>query len=92
MQYVEFWDVESASNPERAHRVSRCDDGSFACSCVQWTRHVPRRNCRHIWDVLAGHGKPVDPLVRAIELANRKQQKSMAQKETNERTDANSDA
>ena len=42
-------EVLSVSNPSaKPHHVSRTDDGEWECGCIGWTRHVPRRDCRHI--------------------------------------------
>lgn len=61
--------VESESNPERKYVVSRYSDGSWACGCIGWTRHVPRQDCKHIWWVKT-HGavrcEMIDPLLAAM--------------------------
>lgn len=44
--WVEGWNVVGSSGTE--YRVSRQADGTYGCSCLGWTRHVPRRDCKHI--------------------------------------------
>jgi len=44
--WVQKWDVQSESNPQKFYTVSRGDDGTFGCSCPAWTFH--RRTCKHI--------------------------------------------
>lgn len=44
------WPVPS-SDGKREYTVTSYADGSFACSCLGWTRHMPRKDCRHIRDV-----------------------------------------
>lgn len=71
--YVEYWKVESDSNPGKFYTVSQTSEGGFACSCVGWTRHVPRRDCRHIGYVRSGQAVQFDPMLRAVSLANKRQ-------------------
>ena len=47
-------------------------DGSFQCSCLGWTRHVPRVDCKHILTAREGLGVPIDPLIHAIGKAQRR--------------------
>lgn len=72
MRYIDYWKVESDSSPGKFHNVSRSTEGEYACSCIGWTRHTPRRDCRHIVYVKAGAGIEWDPMLRAMALANRK--------------------
>ncbi len=70
---VEQWKVKSDSRPEGwGYIVSKMDDGSWACGCVGWTRHVPRRDCKHIAYAKNGFGIPVDLMIHAMEKAQRK--------------------
>ena len=66
---LEFWKVESDSSPGKFYTVSRLADESFSCSCLGWTRHIPRKDCRHITYVKAGGAVEFDPLARAVTLA-----------------------
>jgi hypothetical protein len=54
--WVEHWEVESYSNPNKAYIVSRKADGTWGCSCPHWTRHMPRPVCKHIREVLQADG------------------------------------
>lgn len=75
MRYFEYWKVQSDSNPEKFHTVGRAEDGSFGCTCVGWTRHFPRRDCRHILYVKSGHGENYDPLLRSMTLTLAKEER-----------------
>ncbi|SRR6266566_8296667 len=46
-QWTEQWKVLS-SNGRKEYIVSKCADGTFACSCPNWTRNFPREDCKHI--------------------------------------------
>jgi hypothetical protein len=39
-----------SSDGERTYVISVQESGEYACSCMGWTRHVPRKECRHIRD------------------------------------------
>jgi len=52
-KWVKRWKV-SSSRGEGHHTVAQDADGNYACSCIGWTRHVPRRDCKHIIDVQLG--------------------------------------
>ena len=41
------WSVESNSS-DRQYTVSEMHTGEFQCSCMGWTRHMPRKDCTHI--------------------------------------------
>ena len=60
------WDVPSDSNPAKSYVVSEDWEGNYACSCPAWTRHTPRRDCKHIKRVRQGlypeRGAPAPPL------------------------------
>ena len=45
--YKRQWQV-SSSDGERTYTVSVTVYGVWSCSCVGWTRHMPRRDCKHI--------------------------------------------
>lgn len=40
------WHVDSRSTPGKTYTVSEAFDGTFACSCLAWTRM--RKECTHI--------------------------------------------
>lgn len=46
-EYRQQWQVLS-SDGERTYTVSVTVDDVWSCSCVGWTRHMPRRDCKHI--------------------------------------------
>jgi hypothetical protein len=48
MKYMNQWSIPSDSNPSRNYTVSLTYDGEWQCSCIGWTRHVPRKDCKHI--------------------------------------------
>ncbi len=77
---IEQFKVESESS-RSTYTVSRCmidQKGvsifaeSWSCSCVGWTRHVPRKDCKHIRYVKQFGAVPVDPLLMAVEKSRRK--------------------
>ena len=51
--WVKKWVVPSSSG-EGNYIVSLHKDGHYACSCLGWTRHTPRSDCRHITEVKMG--------------------------------------
>lgn len=76
MIYLKQWCVESESSSAE-YTVSLCQsqgtDGQYyTCSCVGWTRHFPRRDCKHILWVRNGGGREIDPCVMAMLKAQRK--------------------
>ena len=52
-KWVERWVVPSESG-NGEYIVSKDKDGNYACSCIGWTRHFPRRDCKHIDYVRCG--------------------------------------
>ena len=40
--------IPSDSSPQKKYMVSENWDGTWECSCVGWTQHFPRKDCRHI--------------------------------------------
>lgn len=71
MLYGKQWEVESTSS-NATHTVSLMGDGTYQCSCIGWTRHVPRRDCKHITWVRNGGGREIDPLAMAMLKAQRR--------------------
>lgn len=57
MSWKNKWFVQSSSNPNTTYTVAEDMNGDFACGCVGWTRHVPRKDCKHIREVKAGMQK-----------------------------------
>jgi hypothetical protein len=59
----------TSSSRNDSYTVSCHDDtGAWECSCIGWTRHMPRRNCRHIDEARAvvEHGADI----RAVTLTS----------------------
>lgn len=46
-RWLQQWKVLS-SNGKKEYVVSQCEDKTFACSCPNWTRNMPREECKHI--------------------------------------------
>jgi hypothetical protein len=69
---IEQFSVESTSRASVKYTVSKYTD-HYSCSCLGWTRHTPRRDCRHIEWVRAFGPAPIDPLLQSMKAANRKQ-------------------
>ena len=62
MEYRKQWPVQgSAKDP---YTVSVTVDGAWSCSCIGWTRHMPRSDCKHIKKIKAKEGLGA-PLARA---------------------------
>lgn len=71
MAWLKQYKVPSESNPDRQYVVSQnMNEEEWACSCTGWTRHVPRRDCKHIRYVKLTGCAEVDPVVMAVEKAN----------------------
>lgn len=52
-KYQTFYAVDSESDPNRTYTVTQAYDGHWECACPAWTRHMPRKNCKHIARLLA---------------------------------------
>lgn len=52
VQYQIQFSVQSSSHADRYYTISLTQAGEWQCSCRGWTMHVPRRDCRHIQEVL----------------------------------------
>lgn len=37
-----------APGPVKTYTVTEYTDGTWACACMNWTRTVPRQDCKHI--------------------------------------------
>jgi hypothetical protein len=57
-KWVERWAVRSSSG-KGDYIIGQTTEGEWGCSCIGWTSHVPRTDCRHIREVKAGRGKTV---------------------------------
>lgn len=55
MTWVNKWYVPSSSS-NATYTVGVDENGAWACGCVGWTRHVPRRDCKHITQVKRDEG------------------------------------
>lgn len=69
---LEVFKIESQSNPGKWYVVSEFDNGEWACGCIGWTRHMPRRDCQHIRWAKAGQLVAEDSLLRAVEVSRRR--------------------
>jgi hypothetical protein len=49
-KWIKKWGVPSSSN-DGYYTVGQDVTGSFACSCIGWTHHMPRTDCKHIRQV-----------------------------------------
>ena len=52
-RWLKRWVVPSDSGPGN-HIVGQDAEGNYGCDCVGWTRHMPRRDCKHIQKVKDG--------------------------------------
>jgi hypothetical protein len=78
--YVSQWEVPSNSDPTKTYKVSLTEDGTYQCSCMAWTRHMPRRDCSHITQVKANpelYEKGAPKVYPEIVLANVDEVKQM---------------
>ncbi|MBU1067682.1 hypothetical protein KKE60_07825 [Patescibacteria group bacterium] len=55
-KWIHRWIVESESG-HGSYTVGQDAGGNWGCSCPAWTRHVPRRDCKHITTVRMGGGR-----------------------------------
>lgn len=72
--------LESESTPGKEYIVTEQDFGAFEwqCSCVGWTRHMPRRDCKHIKWVKQHGAVPIDPFLRLMEKVTAKEERRVA--------------
>lgn len=61
-KWVNRWYVPSSRGGGN-HTVSQDKDGNWACSCIGWTRHMPRTDCKHIREVKEGGGQSLSDAV-----------------------------
>ena len=67
-----------SSSSQRTHIVAQYDYEDFACSCIGWTRHYPRRNCKHIKQVIAKALAPAsESEINALKLQDKNMQKAI---------------
>jgi len=65
VDYLKRWEVES-SDGKRTYTVSVTKDGVWSCACVGWTRHMPRRDCKHITGIKAETKQNLDRVEKAV--------------------------
>lgn len=75
--FVKQWEVDSSSGTRR-YVVSLTEAGEYQCGCLGWTRHTPRRPCKHIAAALSGYGRELDPLAVAVAKVQRRVERSAA--------------
>ena len=65
-EYRRQWQVLS-SDGKRTYTVSVTVDYVWSCSCIGWTRHMPRKDCKHIKEKKAdgGSGSKRGPVPRS---------------------------
>ena len=65
--YKRRWAVSgSAATP---YTVSEATDGNWACSCMNWTRTVPREDCKHVMRVKLMTATPIPvPINKSLTL------------------------
>jgi hypothetical protein len=51
-KWIAQWKVKSSTG-KGSYTVSLGHDGKYACSCMAWTRNMPRKDCKHITEVRA---------------------------------------
>ena len=57
--WIAKWEVQGSA--KKPYVVSFSDEGGWGCSCVGWTRHIPRKDCKHIKKIKAQvGGRPVN--------------------------------
>ena len=56
-QWKYRWELPSSSSPDTTYVVAMSEHGDWACGCIGWTRHFPRKDCKHIRRV-----KDVEPI------------------------------
>jgi len=61
-KWVKRWVVTSYSG-NGEYIIAQDKEGNWACSCMAWTRHMPRRDCKHILEVKGGGGKTITEAV-----------------------------
>lgn len=44
--WLKKWEVQGSA--KKPYIVSYSDEGGWGCSCIGWTRHMPRKDCKHI--------------------------------------------
>ena len=57
-KWIHRWVVPSSSGGGE-YIVGQDAEGNWGCSCVGWTRHTPRTDCKHIREVKAGGGQTI---------------------------------
>lgn len=40
--------LSQSSKGGKTYKVTEYHDGTWACACMNWTRTVPRQDCKHI--------------------------------------------
>jgi hypothetical protein len=58
MRIIKRWCIYSENSGN--HIISLLDDDTYACDCIGWTRHFPRKDCKHIREVKNGGGIELD--------------------------------
>ena len=57
--WIQKYEVQGSA--KKPYVVSFSDEGGWGCSCIGWTRHIPRKDCKHIRAMKKEHGdRPVN--------------------------------
>lgn len=74
--YARQFDVGSFTDPaKKPYKVSERIGGGWECSCPAWTRHTPRKDCKHILKVKnAMRVAPASPVFSQAKPAAKPQQ------------------
>lgn len=69
--YARQFDVGSFTDPaKKPYKVSERQDSGWECSCPAWTRHTPRKDCKHILKVKdAMRVAPASPIFQTKQTA-----------------------
>jgi hypothetical protein len=62
MTVNQWWVDSESSGTTYLVSLKMTDQLYYECSCIWWTRHVPRRDCKHILWVRNGGGEEIDPM------------------------------
>lgn len=58
IQYMKKWCIYSERSGN--HIISLLADNTYQCDCIGWTRHYPRKNCKHIREVIETNPEPLN--------------------------------
>lgn len=56
-----------SSSGEAVYTVGLSHSGDWACGCIGWTRHVPRKDCKHIRAIKAEQSQRTAAMAAIVE-------------------------